>query len=233
MILCIFLVHVAWNILYNCNPEGCPKLISHPFGLEMAAKSRKITEEQQNYLGRAKLFGKSTGKGGCGLKKPPEILKLPLLRQSRQKTATSQSPVTKKKMRHPRSSAFSPPSLVAKQGERTKTSRPKVWVGTWHPQKRNNEGKEGVREWERDEWCPMCGVREIFFTNPRHTRHESEKGRRRKEIIMNLKTTISGGSYDKPRVTIPSPRTNPQVLAPHSGDKYSGKSRKSPNLSTV
>lgn len=97
MILCIFLVHVAWNILYNCNPEGCPKLISHPFGLEMAAKSRKITEEQQNYLGRAKLFGKSTGKGGCGLKKPPEILKLPLLRQSRQKTATSQSPVTKKK----------------------------------------------------------------------------------------------------------------------------------------
>lgn len=47
--------------------------------------------------------------------------------------------------------------------------------------------------------------KKVFFRNPGRTRHESEKGKRRKENIINSKTTISGGSYTNPKRQFPLP----------------------------
>lgn len=137
---------------------------SHPFGLEMAAQSLRS----------------SAGKEGCGLKTARNS-KIAFVEA--EQTENSNIPeASEQEMRQPRSWAFCT-SLVAALGEGTKIPWPKVCVGDWHPWKRNNEGKEGVRERERGEWCPVCGVRKLFYKS----RTYQTWVRERKENIMNLK----------------------------------------------
>lgn len=163
------------------------------------------------------------------------------MKQNRQKTATSQIPVSKKCCSETytwllsREVTFLLPLPVAMQQGTTDHQEEKSAYCTksgWESDileraiVRGRKEKEGVIEWGKG-WVmsSVWGSKPFQEAKTNQTWVAKRKERRNKNVF-DSKTTICGDSCKKPWLTILSLRTSLRLLAPRSHDKYSSKSRK-------